>query len=180
MSPTAATPRATRTPRGWFPHPILSALLAASWLALSHSLAVVHLLSAALIGWGVPRLIAAFLGPANHIHWPGALRLGAVVLWDIVMSNITVARLVLGPMARPQPAWIEVPLDSDHPWVNALFASIITTTPGTVSAVIDEAGARIWVHALDCGDAPAMARDMKARYEAPLLRILGATPRSHT
>ena len=96
------------------------------------------------------------------------------------MSNITVARLVLGPMARPQPAWIAVPLDSAHPWVNALFASIITTTPGTVSAVIDEAGARIWVHALDCSDAPAMARDMKARYEAPLLRIFGVPPRSHT
>ena len=27
---------------------------------------------------------------------------------------------------------------------------------------------------------PAMARDMKARYEAPLLRIFGVPPRSHT
>ena len=58
--PSAAGHTAVR--RGWFPHPVLSALLAASWLALSHSLAVVHLLSALLIGWGVPRLIAPFLG----------------------------------------------------------------------------------------------------------------------
>jgi multicomponent K+:H+ antiporter subunit E len=165
--------------RGWFPHPVLSLLLAASWLALSHSLALVHLLSAAVIGWAVPRLIASFLGPVQPIHWPSAWRLGAVVLWDIVLSNITVARLVLGPMSRPQPAWVVVPLDSDHPWVNALFASIITTTPGTVSAVIDEAGARILVHALDCADAAAMARDMKARYETPLLRVFGAENRSH-
>ena len=173
--PSTATPRPTR---GWLPHPILSALLAGSWLALSHSLALVHLLSAALIALVVPRLIAAFLGPANHIHWPTAFKLAMVVLWDIVLSNLTVARLVLGPMARPQPAWIAVPLDSEHPWVNALFASIITTTPGTVSAVVDEAGARIWVHALDCSDAPAMARDMKARYEAPLLRMFAAPTRS--
>lgn len=164
--------------RAWFAHPVLSLLLAASWLALAHSLALVHLLSAALIGWAVPRLIAPFLGPVSRIHWPTACRLGAVVLWDIVLSNITVARLVLGPMSRPQPGWIVVPLDSEHPWVNALFASIITTTPGTVSAVVDEAGARILVHALDCSDAPAMAQDMKARYEAPLLRIFDAEKRS--
>lgn len=174
--PNAAEHTAVRC--GWFPHPVLSGLLAASWLALSHSLAVVHLLSAVLIGWGVPRLIAPFLGPANHIHWPTAFRLAGVVLWDIVVSNITVARLVLGPMARPQPAWIAVPLDSAHPWVNALFASIITTTPGTVSAVVDEASGRIWVHALDCSDAAAMARDMKARYEVPLLRMFAAPTRS--
>ena len=102
-----------------------------------------------------------------------AARLALVVLWDIVLSNITVARLVLGPMARPQPAWIAVPLDSAHPWVNALFASIITTTPGTVSAVLDEQRHCIWVHALNCDDAQAMIDDMKTRYEAPLMRIFG-------
>ena len=166
--------------RGWFPHPVLSLLLGASWLALSHSLAVVHLLSAALIAWGVPRLVGPFLAPAGRVHWPTALRLAAVVLWDIVVSNIAVARLVLGPMSRPQPGWIEVPLETSNAWVNALFASIITTTPGTVSAVVDEAGGRIWVHALDCSDATAMARDMKVRYEAPLIRIFGAPTRSDT
>lgn len=30
-----------------------------------------------------------------------------------------------------QPAWLPVPLACDHPRVNALFATIITTTPGT-------------------------------------------------
>ena len=43
MKPLHTATTAAR--RGWLPHPILSALLAASWLALSHSLAVVHLLS---------------------------------------------------------------------------------------------------------------------------------------
>lgn len=180
MSTNNRTSASPSTARGWFPHPVLSVLLGASWLALVHSLAVVHLLSALLIGWGVPRLIAPFLGPANRVHAPTALRLALVVLWDIVLSNIAVARLVLGPMARPQPAWVEVPLDTDHPWVNALFASIITTTPGTVSAVVDELHGRILVHALDCTDPAAMARDMKTRYEAPLMRALGASPRRTT
>lgn len=155
----------------WLAHPWLSALLALSWLLLSHSMAPVHLLSAALIGLIVPRLLHEALPAASHIRLLPALRLTLVVLWDIVMSNITVARLVLGPINRAQPAWIPVPLDTQHPTVIALFASIITTTPGTVSCTVDETERVIWVHALDCTDPAQAAADMKARYEAPLREI---------
>jgi multicomponent K+:H+ antiporter subunit E len=166
----SATPSDSRRV-GWFDHPVLSLLLGVSWLALSRSLEPVHLLSAVLIGLTVPRMLAGFLRAGNPIHWPSAMALTGVVLKDIVLSNITVARLVLGSMDTPQPAWLEVPLASEHPRVNALFASIITTTPGTVSAVVDEQRHCIWVHALNCDDAQAMIDDMKTRYEAPLMRI---------
>lgn len=158
---------------GWFDHPVLSLLLAASWLALSRSLEPVHLLSAALLGLIVPRLLRGMLHVGHPVRWRPALRLTAVVTWDIVLSNITVARLVLGPMSRPQPAWLRVPLGCEHHRVNALFASIITMTPGTVSAVVDEDARCIWVHALNCDDAAGMVADMKARYEAPLQTIFG-------
>jgi multicomponent K+:H+ antiporter subunit E len=156
---------------GWLDHPALSALLAGSWLALSHSLEPVHLLSAALIGLVLPRLLRPFMPEPSAIHWAPVPRLLAVVVWDIIMSNIAVAKLVLGPIASIHPGWIEVPLASQHHRVNALFASIITTTPGTVSAVIDEERGLILVHALSCDDAAAMAADMKTRYEEPLLKI---------
>lgn len=164
-------PQAASASRRVLPHPILSLLLASSWLVLSHSLALVHLLSAALMGWLIPRLLAPFLEQSARLHWPPALRLIAVVLWDIVLSNLTVARITLGTMSRPQPAWLRVPLATSHARVNALFASIITTTPGTVSIVIDEARGEILVHALNCDDAEGMVQDMKQRYEVPLIRI---------
>lgn len=156
---------------GWLDHPVLSLLLAASWLALSRSLEPLHLLSAALLGLIVPRLLRGLLHVGSPIRWGAAIHLTFVVLWDIVLSNITVAKLVLGPMNRPQPAWLRVPLATEHHRVNALFASIITMTPGTVSAVVDEAAHCIWVHALNCDDAAGMVGDMKARYEAPLLTV---------
>ena len=37
--------------------------------------------------------------------------------------------------------------------------------------LLDEAGRRILVHALDCPDAQAMALDMKSRYERPLMEM---------
>lgn len=158
-------------PSAWFGHPVLSALLGLSWLALSHSVEPVHLLSAALIGLIVPRLLHPFLADASGLYWPAVPRLLGIVVWDIIVSNIVVAKLVLGPLGDMSPGWIPVPLDSDHHRVNALFASIITTTPGTVSTVIDEERRLIWVHALNCDDAQAMAADMKSRYEVPLLAI---------
>jgi multicomponent K+:H+ antiporter subunit E len=99
------------------------------------------------------------------------LHLLGVVLGDIVMSNITVARIVLNPASDPQPAWVEVPLEAEHPTAVALLASIITMTPGTVSCVVDEQRRSILVHALDCSDAADMAAQIKQRYEAPLRRI---------
>ena len=119
---------------------------------------------------GDPADVAKVLAERG-LHWPTVVRLLLVVLWDIVVSNITVARLTLGSMQRPRPAWLRVPLATDHPRVNALFASIITTTPGTVSMTIDEERREILVHALNCDDPQAMVADMKARYEAPLMRI---------
>lgn len=158
----------------WLTHPWLSVLLAVTWLLLQHSLSVFHLLSGVLIGLIVPRLLKDFLPDPRRLNMRATVRLGGVVLWDIVVSNITVARLVLGPMSRMQPAWVPVPLTLTNPTAIALLATIITTTPGTVSCTIDEERREILVHALNCDDPAQMAADIKTRYEAPLLAIFEA------
>lgn len=157
---------------GWFSHPVLSLLLAAAWLLLQRSLAPAQLLTAALLALLVPRLVHGFLGPGVRLRAVGAaLRLAGVVLWDILVSNLVVARLVLDPSARPRPAWVPVPLALTHPTAVSLLASIVTTTPGTVSCVVDEERREILVHALDCADPGALAADIQRRYEAPLREI---------
>ena len=176
----AAAPAApVAPPARWLPHPVLSALLAVAWLLLQQSLAPAQLISAAVLAWGIPKLVAGFLANARPARAPGhalravlaALRLVAVVLWDIVLSNLTVARIVLNPASNPQPAWVPVPLALQHPTGIVLLAAIITTTPGTVSCVVDEQRGQILVHALDCDDPAAMAAQIKQRYERPLQEI---------
>ena len=95
------------------------------------------------------------------------------MLWDIVVSNITVARIVLSPgssRSRPGCRWRWT---CEHPTAITLLATIITTTPGTVSCVVDEERRLILVHALDCSDAAALAAQIKQRYEEPLKEIFG-------
>lgn len=160
----------------WLAYPWLSGQLAASWLLLQHSLAPVHLISATLIALVVPRLLRGFLPAPSRIQMAPALRLTGVVLWDIVLSNITVARLVLGPIDQLQPAWIRMPLALQHPTAISMLASIITTTPGTVSCTIDDKRRCIWVHALSCTDPAGMIADIQTRYEQPLMAIFSQPP----
>jgi multicomponent K+:H+ antiporter subunit E len=160
--------------RGWLPHPVLSVLLALGWLALQQSLAVPQILTALVLGWAIPRLVHGFIGERLHIRsWRSVWRLLFIVLWDIIVSNFTVARIVLSPGSNPQPAWVPITLDVTHPMAITLLATIITTTPGTVSCIVDDQRRLILVHALDCDDPAALARDIKQRYEVPLGKILG-------
>lgn len=159
-------------PARWFAHPVLSLLVAAAWLLLRESAAPADLLWAAIFGLLIPRLLHRFLGaPTRPRALGAAVRLAGIVLWDIVVSNLTVARIVLDPVSNPKPAWVPVKLDTTHPTAITLFATIITTTPGTVSCVVDEVRGEILVHALDCDDVAAAAAQMKQRYERPLMEI---------
>lgn len=160
--------------RSVFPYPILSVVLAISWMLLITELSLAHLLLAVFLAWGIPRLCAPFIDHLPKIRsYSAALRLVVVVTWDIVVANIAVARLVLGPTGKLRPAFLEVPMELKNPQAQVLFASIITMTPGTVSADFSDDQKTLFVHALDCEDAQSMIADMKSRYEAPLKEIFG-------
>ncbi len=63
---------------------------------LAHSLDASDLLMAVILGLVIPRLVRPFITRTPHIHWKPAIKLCFVVLWDIIVSNFRVAKLVLG------------------------------------------------------------------------------------
>lgn len=155
-------------------HPIVSLFVALVWLGLHSSIAPIHLAGAALLAWLLPLALGPLLRDPVRVARPWlAVRLALVVVWDIVVANLAVARLVLGPMARLRPAFVEVPLDTRHPDALALLASIVTITPGTVLADLDEDRARLLLHVLHLEDGPRLVATIKRRYEAPLKEIFG-------
>ena len=156
----------------WVGHPIASFFVLLVWLGLHSSLAPLHVVSGMVLAVVVPMLLAPALGDRVRIRRPGvALRLAAIVLWDIIVANLAVARRVLGPLGRLKPGFIEVPLDLSHPHAVALLASIIAITPGTVVAEVDDARATILVHVLDLHDPEQLVGEIKHRYERPLREI---------
>lgn len=157
------------------PHPFVSVVVAIAWLMLGHSLEAFDIFSAIILGLIIPKIVQPFIVRTPDIHWKPAIQLIFVVLWDIIISNIRVAKQVLGPTQNLHPKWFRVPLDTDHEHVNTLLAMIITTTPGTVTAGIDQERGDILVHALNCDDTEAEISAIKARYEIPLIEIFNVT-----
>lgn len=154
-----------------FPHPVVSVIVACSWLMLANNLEATSLAMALLLALVLPYLVKPFIECTPSIRWSFAIKLFFVVFWDVIVSNFKVAKLVLGPMEQLSPKWFRVPLDTQHEQVNTLLAMIITTTPGTVSAGIDQDRGDILVHALSTEDIDAEIALIKQRYEQPLMQI---------
>ncbi|MFG1404240.1 Na+/H+ antiporter subunit E [Xanthobacter sp. V2C-8] len=155
------------------PHPLLTVLLTLVFVFLMNEVTPGVVVLGLILGLAIPLLTAPF--------WPGRPRLKApltiaefmlVVLWDIVVSNIEVAKLILfrrGASLRTR--YVSVPLELETPEAIAMLAGTITMTPGTVSADLSSDGRALLVHCLDTEDPAATVAAIKARYESRLKRI---------
>jgi multicomponent K+:H+ antiporter subunit E len=157
------------------PAPLISALLFVAWLMLAQSASVGNLLLAAAFALAIPWFSERFRPERPRLKtWGTIVRLGLVVLRDIVVSNIDVAKRVLGPEQAIRSRFVWVPLTLRDPHGIVALAGIITMTPGTLSSELSEDRRFLLVHALHCPDETAEAAlvaDIKARYEAPLVEI---------
>ncbi|MDJ0861746.1 MAG: Na+/H+ antiporter subunit E [Gammaproteobacteria bacterium] len=154
------------------PHPGLSSFLLVLWLLLNNSAAPGHLVLGALLGVLIPLFTRRFWPERLGLARPGLmLRFSGRVLWDILVANFAVARVVLGPRSAIRPAFVRVPLDIHDDFPVTVLASVVSLTPGTVSADIDAERRNLLVHALSVSDTEALAQDIKARYEAPIKEI---------
>ncbi|WP_225765863.1 Na+/H+ antiporter subunit E [Stenotrophomonas sp. Marseille-Q4652] len=142
------------------------------WLLMTDSFNLGQALLGLLLGLVVP-LFAARLD--REFARIGSLRplpkLIATVLWDILVSNVRVAIQVLGPEKRLHPGFIWVPLDIGNIHGIAALTSLITLTPGTVSAALSDDRRYLLVHVLNLADEAALVDEIKTRYEAPLMEI---------
>ncbi len=156
----------------WLPMPVHSLLLFAVWLLLNNTVAPGHLVLGAFLALTIPLLCAPLQTPQPIVRRPLlTIRYTLRVLADIIVANVEVAILVLGPMRRLQPAFVAVPLELTSELPLTVLASTVSLTPGTVSAELSEDRRWLYVHALHMTDEQALIRSIKSRYEAPLKEI---------
>ena len=154
------------------PQPLISISLLAFWLLAWNSVAPGLVLLGVLVAVAVPLWTQRFWPEhPRTVRWGRLLRFVPLFLYDVVVANLIVAGLILGPRSRLHPCFLEVPLDTRDPYVTTLLASVVTLTPGTVSANLSGDRRTLLVHALSARDGPAAVAQIKRRYEAPLMEI---------
>jgi multicomponent K+:H+ antiporter subunit E len=159
----------------FLPHPILTVILALVWVLLVNDFSWGALIFGLLLGVFIAKLTSAYWPERPKIGDPLAIiGYAGVVLYDILVSNVLVAYLVLfrrGDSLRSH--FIVVPLDVKSPEAIAMLAGTITMTPGTVSADLSADNRSLLVHCLDVADTNEAVATIKSRYERRLMRIFG-------
>lgn len=106
-----------------------------------------------------------------------ALSLMGAFAVDIVASSLAVARVVLTPRSANRPAIVAVPVDARTEWGVALFAYLVSLTPGSTSLHVADYRRTLYVHFLDAPDPEARATGIKALYERHIVRLEGRETR---
>jgi multicomponent K+:H+ antiporter subunit E len=155
------------------PFPLTSASLLGLWLLLNQTLSLGHVVlggAVALVGgWALAALRPQKARPRRPL---AIFRLAALVIADIVRSNIAVARIILGmERKRWTSGFVEIPLKLRDPYGLAALACIITSTPGTLWVNFDEPSGTLTIHVLDLVDKSEWVHTIKGRYERLLLEI---------
>jgi multicomponent K+:H+ antiporter subunit E len=156
-----------------FPHPLLSLTIWLVWILLANELSAGNAVLGAFLGWAIAQFTSAYWPDRPRIRRPGlVLAYLAIVMWDIVLSNVQVAYLVLfrrGATLRSE--YITIPLDLYTAEAITALAGTITLTPGTVSADLSADGRALLVHCLEAPDPDGVVQSIKERYERRLKEI---------
>jgi len=157
----------------FLPFPLIAFSLFALWLLLNQSISPGHILLGGMVGlvggWALARLEP----PKARLRRLSAIcRLAALVLIDILRSNIAVARIILGlGRTRLTSGFVEIPLELRDPYGLAALAGIITSTPGTLWVDFDPPSGTLTIHVVDLIDENEWIRTIQGRYERLLLEI---------
>ncbi|MCC8401441.1 Na+/H+ antiporter subunit E [Paraburkholderia sp. MMS20-SJTN17] len=159
--------------RRLFPHPWLTVVLIICWVMLMNDVSPGNLLLGAVLGCVISFRVAEglWLRPVRFVRPWLLVRLAWRVVVDIIVANVEVALLVLGPTKRLRPAFIEVPLDSTHEIALTLLVSVVSLSPGTLCAELSDDRTQLCVHVLDLDDEAELIALIKSRYEGPLMEI---------
>ncbi|MFC4698913.1 Na+/H+ antiporter subunit E [Glaciecola siphonariae] len=158
-----------------FPMPMHSLLLLIVWLMLNTTMSLGHIILGSVLAIVIPIICAPLRKP--HAKFKKPLKLityTLIVLKDIVVANIEVAVLVVGPMKRIKPGFVAVPLDLTDVLPITILASTVTMTPGTVSTEVSSDYKWLYVHVLNMPDDEQEVIDLiKQRYESRVKEIFG-------
>ena len=156
-----------------FPHPHLTILLTFVWVLLANKPSLNALVFGLILGIIIPFITQPYWPDRPKLrNWPMVVEYMLVVLWDIVLANIAVARIILFKRnADRHPNWVCIPLELRTPEAITVLAGTITMTPGTVSCDLSAQGHNLLVHCLDAPDPDAVRDEIKRRYERRLKEI---------
>lgn len=159
--------------RKLLPHPLLSFVLLVIWLLLHNTLAPGHIVLGSILAILIPYASSTFWPERVCLQRPAVLIKFIIrVVLDILIANVLVGRMILGPNHKLQPAFIRYKLQLKSPLAISALANTISLTPGTVSCDLSADRRYLLIHSLHVDDLEATVLEIHQRYEKPLMEVV--------
>ena len=149
---------------------LANVLLALVWVAVTGFFSNLNFLFGFILGALVLYLIREQIGSAGYFSRARKVfSLFVLFVYELVMSAIRVAILVLSPKMKLHPGIFAYQLKVDRDFEITLLANMITLTPGTLSVDVSEDRKFLYVHAIDCSDPDETRRGIADGFERKIM-----------
>jgi len=150
-------------------------LLTAVYLALTANLQLNNIILGLLLSLLILLLLRPATRAVNWRIWPSTswamLRYLLVLAYDLIVSGIQVARIVLNPTLPIQQGIIAIPTNCESETAQALSAHAITLTPGEMVVEMSDEGV-MYTHVLDATHAQDNMAEAQQMREQMLQKIM--------
>ncbi len=128
--------------------------LALVWTGLQGEATLANFVLGFGLAWGALAVVRPLGGRRFGTRWRPVpmVALAALFVRELFVSNARVFAACLWPQGRDR-AVIAVPLTVEGPAAIAVFANLVTLTPGTLSLDVSEDRRTLFVHTLFCSEA---------------------------
>ena len=142
------------------------AFLVFAWVAVTGEVSVANLLEGAVLAGLLVLLLRVPVRRRVRLERvPKALGLLLYFLKEVLLSNASVARILLSPVSSLTPGIVAVPLDLKSDAGITVLANLVTLTPGTLSLDVSPDRRTLYVHALHVEDPEDFRREVKEGFE---------------
>jgi multicomponent Na+:H+ antiporter subunit E len=149
---------------------LVNVLLALTWAAITGRYTLDNLALGFALGIFALYLIRGQVGSIGYFtRARKVISLTLLFLYELVMSALKVAIVVLKPKMNVKPGIFAYELKVDRDFEITLLANMITLTPGTLSVDVSDDKRFLFVHAIDCSDPDANRRDIADGFERKIL-----------
>lgn len=149
---------------------LINLLLAMAWVAMTGSISVLNFFFGFGLGVLALWLIREQIGTGSYVSRVYRIvSLALLFFYELVLSAIQVARVVLSPRMQLKPSIVAYELQVDRDFEITLLANLITLTPGTLSVDVSDDRKFLFVHAIDGADAEALKTDIAQGFERKIM-----------
>ncbi|SDN98739.1 multisubunit sodium/proton antiporter, MrpE subunit [Psychrobacillus sp. OK028] len=151
---------------------LLNVLIAFTWMFLSVSFKPTTFIVGYILGLLMLFMLRKSLSTRFYMDrlW-AVIKLGTLFIKELVLSNISVLKLILKPTMPIRPAIFAMPTVLEQDWEITLLSSLITLTPGTIVIDISDDNKTLYIHSIDFEDIDEAIESIRNTFEKAILEV---------